>query len=129
MEPVLAPAPEPSVDSSNGMVDYFRLQRRLQLFTLLLAGVAVTATAILGDLSSAAAVLVGAGAGILYLGLLSRSVTRLGGDRRSVGKAQLLVPIALVLLASRLPQLELLPALLGFLLYKPAVILQALLDA
>ncbi|MFQ6540125.1 hypothetical protein [Aphanothece stagnina] len=71
----------------------------------------------------------GACAGLLYLRLLSRSVMRLGGDRRSVGKSQLLVPILLVLAASRLPQLELLPALLGFLLYKPAVILQAVLDA
>jgi len=31
--------------------------------------------------------------------------------------------------AARLPQLELLPALLGFLLYKPALILQVLLDS
>ncbi|HJM80659.1 MAG TPA: ATP synthase, partial [Prochlorococcaceae cyanobacterium Fu_MAG_72] len=35
----------------------------------------------------------------------------------------------LVLVVSRLPQLELLPALLGFMLYKPAMILQVLFDS
>jgi len=34
----------------------------------------------------------------------------------------------LVLAAARIPALEILPALLGFLLYKPALILQILLD-
>jgi len=33
-----------------------------------------------------------------------------------------------VLVSSRVPQLSTLPALLGFLLYKPAVILQAVFD-
>jgi ATP synthase protein I len=45
-----------------------------------------------------------------------------------VGKAQLLVPVVLVVAAARLPVLEILPAVLGFLLYKPALIVQAVLD-
>jgi hypothetical protein len=36
--------------------------------------------------------------------------------------------VVLVLIAARTPQLSILPALLGFLLYKPAVILQAVFD-
>jgi ATP synthase protein I len=71
---------------------------------------------------------VGGLAGLLYLFLFSRSVSRLGGDRNSVGKVQLLVPVVLVLASARIPALEILPALLGFLLYKPALILQAVLD-
>ena len=67
-------------------------------------------------------------AGLLYLFLFSRSVSRLGGDRKSVGKVQLLVPVVLVLASARIPALEILPALLGFLLYKPALIIQAVLD-
>jgi ATP synthase protein I len=46
-----------------------------------------------------------------------------------VGKIQLLVPIALVLATTKVPGLHILPALLGFLLYKPALLVQALLDA
>jgi ATP synthase protein I len=72
---------------------------------------------------------VGALSGLFYLVLLSRSVSRLGASSKSVSKVQLLVPIVLVLVAAKLPQLQLLPALLGFLLYKPALLVQALLDA
>ena len=39
------------------------------------------------NLDPAFSVLVGACGGLLYLRLLSRSVTRLGGDRRSMGEA------------------------------------------
>ncbi|WP_370566396.1 hypothetical protein [Cyanobium sp. LEGE 06113] len=120
---------DPAAEPDNGMAEYYRLQRKLQQFTLVLSGVAVLVTALLLSSSAAFAVLVGATAALLYLRLLGRSVSRLGGERRGMGKAQLLVPILLVLAACRLPQLDLLPAFLGFLLYKPAVILQAVLDA
>ena len=115
-------------DPSNGMDDFFRLQRRLLLFTLLLSAVAVAITAVVVNLATAFSLLVGATAGLLYLWLLSRSVSRLGENSRRISKAQLLVPVALVLVSSKVPQLSILPALLGFLIYKPAVILQALLD-
>jgi ATP synthase protein I len=122
------PGPTNNGPINNGMDGYFRLQRRLLLATLLLSAVVVAVTAIAGSLATAFSLLVGAMAGLLYLWLLSRSVTRLGDNSRRLSRAQLLVPVALVLLSSRLPQLSILPALLGFLLYKPAVILQAVFD-
>ena len=109
--------------------DYARLQRRLTLATLMLSALAVLITALAFDRSIAASVLVGSLAGVLYLRLLARSVGKLGNGSKKVGKLQLLVPVVLVLAAARLPQLELLPAFLGFLLYKPALILQAVLDS
>ena len=114
--------------------DYAQLQQRLLLATLIAAGTgvcgasAIVFTALVFDPHTAASVLVGSLAGVLYLRLLGRSVARLGPDAKKVGKLQLLVPVVLVLAAARLPQLELLPALLGFLLYKPALILQVALD-
>jgi len=109
--------------------DYARLQRRLILATLMVAALAVPITAVTFDLPTAGSVLVGAIAGVLYLRLLARSVSKLGNGSKKVGKLQLLVPVVLVLAAARLPQLELLPTILGFLLYKPALILQAVLDS
>jgi len=114
--------------SGNSMEHYERLQRRLLSATALAIAAAVPVSALLFDVSTALSLLLGGAAGLLYLRLLARSVSRLGGDRRSVGKVQLLVPVALVLAAARIPALQLLPALLGFLLYKPALIVQALLD-
>ena len=122
---VADPAP---ADPSNGMDDFFRLQRRLLLFTLLLSAVVVAITAVVGSLSTAFSLLVGAISGFVYLWLLCRSVSRLGENSRGISKSQFLVPAVLVLVASKVPELSILPALLGFLIYKPAVILQVLLD-
>ncbi|WP_254216828.1 ATP synthase subunit I [Synechococcus sp. CCY 9618] len=118
-------APSP-VD--NGMDGYLRLQRRMLLSTVCVTALAVPLTALWFDRSAALSLLVGALAGLLYLRLLSRSVSRFGVATKSMGKVQLLVPVVLVLAAARLPALEILPALVGFLLYKPALIAQAVLD-
>ncbi len=112
----------------NGMGDFRRLQQRLMLATLIVSAVAVPVTAIGFDVHVACSLLVGALAGVLYLRLLSRSVARLGGGSRQVGRFQLVVPILLIVSAARFPQLDLLPAFVGFLLYKPALILQTVLD-
>lgn len=113
---------------ANGMEYFDRLRRRLLLATLAATAVAVPSSWLLFDLPTAFSLLIGALAGLLYLVLLARSVSRLGGDRRSIGKIQLLVPVVLVLASARIPQLSLLPALIGFLLYKPALLIQAYLD-
>ena len=113
---------------SDGMEHFRRLRRRLLVSTLLASSAAVPVCWLLFDLPAALSLLVGAVAGLLYLVLLARSVARLGGDKRSVSKIQLLVPVVLVLASARLPNLELVPALVGFLLYKPALLVQAYLD-
>jgi ATP synthase protein I len=127
-----APAPAEVADVpspvDNGMDGYLRLQRRLLLSTVCATALAVPLTALWFDRSAAVSLLVGALAGLLYLRLLSRSVSRFGVATKSMGKVQLLVPVVLVLAAARLPALDILPALVGFLLYKPALIVQAVLD-
>lgn len=117
-----------TAELSNGMEDFQRLRRRLLVSTLVASSAAVPLCWLLFDLPAALSLLVGSVAGLLYLVLLARSVARLGGERRSVSKVQLLVPVVLVLASARIPQLELVPALVGFLLYKPALLVQALLD-
>jgi ATP synthase protein I len=119
-------APPDTVD--NGMDSYARLQRRLLLATAAMGVLVSLLTLVLRDWSTAASVLVGSLAGVLYLRLLARTVSRLGGSSRQLGRFQLVVPILLVVGVSRTPSLELLPAILGFLLYKPALLLQAILD-
>jgi len=117
------------VTADNGMDAYRRLRRRLILATLLATALAVPLCWMFFDRATAASLLVGAVAGLLYLSLLARSVSRLGAGSKSVSKVQLLVPVALVLAAARIPALQMLPALVGFLLYKPALIVQAVFDS
>ena len=117
-----------SVATDSGMGDYARLQQRLMLATLAVSLVAVFIALIGFDVAVARSLLVGSCAGVLYLRLLARSVARLGGGSRQVGRFQLVVPVLLIVAAAKLPQLELLPAFIGFLLYKPALILQTVID-
>ena len=122
-------SPSDGSGPSDAGLDHFqRLQRRLIVATVVAAVLAVPATAWSFGASAAFSLMVGSLAGLLYLKLLARSVSRLGVATKSVGKAQLLVPVLLVLAATRLPQLQVIPALVGFLLYKPALLVQALLD-
>ena len=118
----------PAAEADHGMEDYRRLQRRLIVATACATALAVPITAWLFDTATALSLMVGGVAAMLYLRLLARSMARLGVDRQSVGKVQLLVPVVLVLAGARIPSLHLLPALLGFLLYKPALIVQVLVD-
>jgi len=120
---------DPMVVGANSSLDDFdRLQRRLILATVLVAASAVPITALIFDLHTAISVLIGGLGGALYMRLLARSVGKLAQGSKKVGKLQLLVPVVLVMAAIRLPELEILPIFLGFLLYKPVVIFQALSD-
>lgn len=117
-----------NASAENGMESFARLQVRLMLATVIVSVVAILFTAFYFDLLVARSLLVGAVAGLFYLRLLARSVARLGGGSRQVGRFQLVVPIVLIVSAARFPQLDLLPAFVGFLLYKPALILQTVFD-
>ena len=119
----------PSSVSTAQLDEYVRLQRRIYLATLLVTVFAFAITLIFYDLHASISLLIGAISGLFYMRLLARSVGKLGKDVKAVGKIQLVVPVLLVLAVSRLPQLELIPSLVGFLLYKPALILQAMLES
>lgn len=139
MPVAIAPTPNPEVplplakeplgdNLANGMGDFQRLQQRMLLATTVAAAVSVPIAAFAFGWTVALSLLIGALAGLLYLRLLARSVARLGEASRSLSKVQLLVPVVLVLASARVPQLQLVPALVGFLLYKPALLVQAALD-
>jgi ATP synthase protein I len=107
------------------MEEYQRLQRRLLLATLALSALVSLLTWFRFGTAAACSLIFGASCGLLYLRLLARSVARLGSSSRSVGRFQILVPALLVIVCARVPALQLLPALAGFVLYKPALLLQA----
>ena len=117
-----------SLDSSPGVKsdEYFELQFRVLRLTFLLTIFFVGIAGFFYGIQASASIFIGALSGILYFRLLARGIGRLGTSSKIVGKVQLLVPVLLVLVSSRLPQLDLIPALLGFLLYKPALIIQFL---
>ena len=117
-----------SLDTSSGVKsdEYLELQFRVLRLTLLLTIFSVGIAGFFWGIQASASLFIGALSGIFYFRLLARGIGRLGTSSKIVGKVQLLVPVILVLASSRFPQLDLLPALIGFLLYKPALIIQFL---
>jgi len=117
-----------SLDASSEVKsdEYLELQFRVLRLTLFLTIFSVGIAGFFWGIQASASNLIGALSGIFYFRLLARGVGRLGTSAKIVGKIQLLVPVILVLGSSRFPQLDLIPALLGFLLYKPALIIQFL---
>ena len=118
-----------SSDSSSGVKsdEYLELQFRVFRLAVLLTIFSVGIAGFFWGIQAGASLFIGALSGIFYFRLLARGIGRLGTSSKIVGKVQLLVPVVLVLASSRFPQLDLIPALLGFLLYKPALIIQFLL--
>ncbi len=110
-------------------LEYVQLQQRIFRLTLIVSAVAVVISAFFFGIETAGSVLLGAFSGVLYLRLLARSVGKIGDGTRNFGKVQLVVPVLLVLGTSRFSELHLLPALLGFFIYKPSVIFQFFLDS
>ena len=106
--------------------EYLELQFRVFRLTFLLTIFSVGIAGFFFGIEASASLFIGALSGIFYFRLLARGVGRLGTSSKIVGNVQLLVPVLLVLASSRFPQLDLIPALLGFLLYKPALIIQFL---
>ena len=117
-----------SLDTSSGVKsdEYLELQFRVFRLTILLTIFSVGIAGFFWGIQAGASLFVGALSGIFYFRLLARGIGRLGTSSKIVGKVQLLVPVLLVVASSRFPQLDLIPALLGFLLYKPALIIQFL---
>jgi ATP synthase protein I len=127
--------PKPSIETESNQIhsddsfdEYVSFQRRIFRINLVVTAIAVIFTVIVFDLHAAISLLLGAFSGILYLRLLAKSIGSLGKTSSSVGKFQLLVPVVLILAVSKLSVIHLLPALLGFLLYKPSLIIQFLLE-
>jgi len=114
-----------SVDSVN---EYVTLQRSIFRMTFVLTAFTVVFAIIFVDFNAAISLLLGACSGIIYLRLLAKNIGSLGKSSSSVSKVQLLVPVLLVLVVTKLPELQLMPALVGFLLYKPSLIIQFLFE-
>jgi ATP synthase protein I len=111
---------------TDSMAEYYQLRQNLLLLTLLLSlGISLCVWGYYG-LNVALNYLLGAIGGVVFLGLLARNVERLGGQGSNVGKSHLAVFIGLMVIAIRLPHLQVLTVFLGFLTYKVTLLIYVL---
>lgn len=109
-------------EPNDSMEEYYQLQQDLLKVTLVLTGVIFVSVWIFYSLNIALNYLIGACTGVVYLRLLARNVARLGRSQSKVGSSRLALIAGVIIVASRLDQLLILPIFLGFMTYKAAVI-------
>ena len=103
--------------------EYSKLQLKILWINFIVSILLASITGIFFGFIFGFSIFIGAIAGIFYLRLLAKSVGNLGKESSVVSKLQLLVPVCLFLFASKLGYLEIFPAMIGFFLYKPSLIL------
>ncbi|MCG6133212.1 MULTISPECIES: ATP synthase subunit I [unclassified Anabaena] len=108
---------------SSSMQEFYQLYQELLVITLALTGIVFISVWIAYSLNIALNYLLGACAGVLYLRMLAKDVERLGREKQALSKTRLALLVALILLASRWNQLQILPIFLGFLTYKATLII------
>ena len=101
--------------------DFFSLQLALICLTLFLSIVITIISCIFISFSFGLSVFIGSIIGILYLRLLAKSIGNLGKTSSGISKVQLLLPVCLFIFASRNELIEILPSIIGFFLFKPAM--------
>ncbi|WP_460204503.1 ATP synthase subunit I [Scytonema sp. NUACC21] len=121
--------PEAQSDSKNtevtgsSMAEFYQLVQELLLITLALIGITFTCVWIFYSPNTALNYLIGACTGLVYLRMLVKDVEGLGRGKTQLSKTRLALLIGLIVVASRLEQLQILPIFLGFLTYKITVLL------
>ena len=113
------------------MQEYVQLQKELLVITLIITGIIFFSTWIFYTLNIALNYVIGACVGVVYLKMLARNVEQLGREKEKIGKSQLGLFVGLIIVASQVDQLQIMPIFFGFLTYKAALIvymLQTLFD-
>ena len=103
--------------------EFTKLQLSIFGITFVVSILLASITGIFLGFTFGFSIFIGAIAGIFYLRLLAKSVGKLGKESSGVSKLQLLVPVCLFIFASKLGSLDIFPAMIGFFIYKPSLIL------
>jgi ATP synthase protein I len=122
--PAVADAADQPV--SNGMEDYQRLKQEL-LLTIAILTLPLFGLTWLGfGLNIALNYLLGAVVSLMYMRMLAQAVEKLGNENRKLNPNRLGLFALVIILATRVPQLQVLPIFLGFLTYKAALLVYTL---
>jgi ATP synthase protein I len=110
----------------SSMLEFYQLRQELLISTLILTLLIFGPVWYYYSLNTALNYLLGACTGVVYLRLLARNVEQLGKSKDSVGKTQLAVFIGVMIVATQVNQLHILPVFLGFLTFKLAILVYTL---
>jgi ATP synthase protein I len=115
-----------SPSSSDSMADFYQLRQELLLITLGLTAIAFPCVWFAYNLNIALNYLLGGLTGVAYLRLLAKNVEQLGYESAGVGRSHIAVFIGVMIFATQLKQLHVLPVFLGFLTFKATLLIYTL---
>ncbi len=122
-----SPSSDPEISApaaaADSMQEFYHLQRVLFRVTLAVAGIIFVSVWVAYSLSTAASYLLGASVGMFYLSRLAKDVAGVGSGGFKLGGGRIAIFIGLVVIATQLQSLQLLPVILGFLTYKLAILI------
>jgi ATP synthase protein I len=125
----MSQVPEPNslpAETENSMQEYYQLQQELLVTTMILTGIIFVFVWYFYSLSIALNYLLGACTSVVYLKVLAQNVEKFGREKEQIGKSQIAIFVGLMIVATQLRQLHILPVFLGFLTYKGALIVYML---
>lgn len=111
-----------STSVSDGMEDYDRLKYKLLVLTIASGFIIGLGVLVVYGWNIALSYAAGALVGTIYFRMLTKGVDRLGGESNRLGFSRLGLFILLIVIAAKSDQLHILPAFLGFMTYKVAVL-------
>lgn len=104
------------------MEEYEQLKWKLFILTIGFSAFISLAIGVIYGWNVSLNYLLGACTGVVYLRMLARGVDRLDPQNRRLGYTRFAVFVILIVIASRLKQLQILPAFLGFITYKASLL-------
>lgn len=111
-----------STSVSDGMEDYNRLKSRLLMLTIAAGIIIGLVVWMVYGWNIALSYALGALVGTVYFRMLTKGVDQLGGESNRLSFSRLGLFILLIAIAAKSDQLHILPAFLGFMTYKVAVL-------
>lgn len=115
-----------SSTAGDTMQEFYQLSQELLWGSLILTAVIFAVVWATYSLNIALNYALGAIVGTVYLRMLSRDVAQLGVSKGKLSKTRLALLVAVIIIASRVDRLQVLPIFLGFLTYKGSLLLYVL---
>lgn len=115
-----------SGNSTSSMEEFYQLYQQLVKVTLVFTGIAFISVWIFYSPNIAFNYLLGACTGVIYLRMLAKDVERLGSEKQRLSKTRFALFIGLIVIATQIQQLKVLPIFLGFLTYKATLLVYTL---